>query len=233
MVETNTNELKNIKITLFKNNYTITLKEGVDYRIDVKGGNGQWYEYIYTIFAKNFADDGVYRLTFHSEDAAGNIAENTLDTKDKEIGFGIDKTKPNIIITNLENGETYPLEKLTVSMSASDNLLLKSIVVYLDDYNKAYKTWDEKEINDIIAKKGDFNFDVSGNSTKSHKIKVVGVDAAGNEQVEEIIDFYVTTNLFVRYYNNKALFFGSIGSVVLIVGLTVTLVVLKKRKKQK
>lgn len=232
MTETNANELKNIKITLFKNNDTIILKEGEDYRIDVKGGNGQWYEYTYTVFAKNFADDGVYRLTFHSEDAAGNIAENTLDTKDKEIGFGVDKTKPNVVITNLENGKTYPLESLTVSMSVSDNLLLKSIVVYLDDYNKAYKTWNEKEIADIIAKKGEFTFDVSGDSTGAHKVKVVCTDAAGNEQVEEITDFYVTTNLFVRYYNNKALFFGSIGGVILIAGLAIALVVAKKKKKQ-
>lgn len=47
-----------------------------------------------TVLAKNFADDGVYRLTFYSEDAAGNIAENTLDTKKQEIGFGVDKTSP-------------------------------------------------------------------------------------------------------------------------------------------
>lgn len=232
MTETDANELKNIKITLFKNSDTIILKEGEDYKIDVKGGNGQWYEYTYTVFAKNFADDGVYRLTFHSEDAAGNIAENTLDTKDKEIGFGVDKTKPNVVITNLENGKTYPLESLTVSMSASDNLLLKSIVIYLDDYNKTYKTWNEKEIADIIAKKGEFTFDVSGDSTGAHKVKVVCTDAAGNEQVEEITDFYVTTNLFVRYYNNKALFFGSIGGVILIAGLAIALVVAKKKKKQ-
>ena len=117
-------------------------------------------------------------------------------------------------------------------MSASDNLLLKSIVVYLDDYNKAYKTWNEKEIADIIAKKGEFTFDVSGDSTGAHKVKVVCTDAAGNELVEEITDFYVTTNLFVRYYNNKALFFGSIGGVILIAGLAIALEVAKKKKKQ-
>ncbi len=81
MTETNPDALQNIRITLFKNNQTIILQEGTDYRIEVRGGNGQWYEYIYTVLAKNFADDGVYRLTFYSEDAAGNIAENTLDTK--------------------------------------------------------------------------------------------------------------------------------------------------------
>lgn len=94
VTETNPDALQNIRITLFKNNQTIILQEGTDYRIEVRGGNGQWYEYIYTVLAKNFADDGVYRLTFYSEDAAGNIAENTLDTKKQEIGFGGDKTSP-------------------------------------------------------------------------------------------------------------------------------------------
>ena len=231
VTETNVNKLNNIKITLFKNSDTIKLKNGTDYRIDVEGGNGKWYKYVYTIFAKNFSDDGVYRLSFHSEDAAGNIAENTLDTKNKEIRFGVDKTKPNVVLDNLESGQTYPLEKLKVSMIANDNLLLNSVVVYLDNYDKAYKTWDAKEIADIIEKNGEFTFDISGNSTGAHKMKVVCTDAAGNKITKEIKDFYVTTNLFIRYYNNKLLFFGSIAGFLLIVGVIVYAIVRKKKAK--
>ena len=231
VTETNVNKLNNIKITLFKNSDTIKLKNGTDYRIDVEGGNGKWYKYVYTIFAKNFSDDGVYRLSFHSEDAAGNISENTLDTKNKEIRFGVDKTKPNVVLDNLESGQTYPLEKLKVSMTANDNLLLNSVVVYLDNYDKAYKTWDAKEIADILGKNGEFTFDVSGNSTRAHKMKVVCTDAAGNKITKEIKDFYVTTNLFIRYYNNKLLFFGSIAGFLLIVGVIVYAIVRKKKAK--
>ena len=231
VTETNVNKLNNIKITLFKNSDTIKLKNGTDYRIDVEGGNGKWYKYVYTIFAKNFSDDGVYRLSFHSEDAAGNISENTLDTKNKEIRFGVDKTKPNVVLDNLESGQTYPLEKLKVSMIANDNLLLNSVVVYLDNYDKAYKTWDAKEIADILGKNGEFTFDVSGNSTGAHKMKVVCTDAAGNKITKEIKDFYVTTNLFIRYYNNKLLFFGSIAGFLLIVGVIVYAIVRKKKAK--
>lgn len=231
VTETNVNKLNNIKITLFKNSDTIKLKNGTDYRIDVEGGNGKWYKYVYTIFAKNFSDDGVYRLSFHSEDAAGNISENTLDTKNKEIRFGVDKTKPNVVLDNLESGQTYPLEKLKVSMIANDNLLLNSVVVYLDNYDKAYKTWDAKETADILGKNGEFTFDVSGNSTRAHKMKVVCTDAAGNKITKEIKDFYVTTNLFIRYYNNKLLFFGSIAGFLLIVGVIVYAIVRKKKAK--
>ena len=232
ITETNANELKNIKITLFKNNETIVLTEGEDYRIDVVGGNGEWYHYTYTVFAKNFADDGVYRLTFHSEDAAGNVAENTLDTKETEVSFGVDATKPNIVVENLENGVTYALENMTVKMSISDNLLLSSITVYLDDYSKAYKTWTAEEISAIIAENGEFTFDIAGDSKSAHKVKIVCVDAAGNEQVAEITGFYVTTDIWVRYYNNKALFFGSIAGVIVLAGLIVFLVVYKRKKKE-
>lgn len=232
VTETNANELKNIKITLFKNNETIALTENEDYKIDVTGGNGAWYHYTYTVFAKNFADDGVYRLTFHSEDAAGNVAENTLDTKDTEVSFGVDATKPNIVVANLENGVTYALENMTVNMSVSDNLLLNSITVYLDNYDKAYKTWTAEEISEIIAKNGEFTFDIAGDSKSAHKVKIVSVDAAGNEQVEEITDFFVTTDILVRYYNNKPLFFGSIAGVIVLAGLIVFLVVYKRKKKE-
>ena len=233
VTETNPDALQNIRITLFKNNQTIILQEGTDYRIEVRGGNGQWYEYIYTVLAKNFADDGVYRLTFYSEDAAGNIAENTLDTKKQEIGFGVDKTKPNMVVTNLESDTTYPLENLTVSLSAGDNLLLQSVVVYLDDYSKAYKTWTAEEIAAIVANQGEFTFDIPGDSTGAHQVKIVCTDAAGNEQTEEITNFYVTTNLFVRYYNNKPLFFGSIAAVVVIAGVVIALAAGKKKKNDK
>ena len=161
-----------------------------------------------------------------------HVAENTLDTKDKEISFGVDKTKPNIVVTNLESGKTYPLEGLTVSMSVNDNLLLESVTVYLDNYDKAYKSWNAEEIANILEGDDSFEFYVAGDSTGAHNVKIVCTDAAGNEQVEEITDFYVTTNLFVRYYNNKVLFFGTIGGVILVAGLVVALVVIKKKKQQ-
>lgn len=232
ITETNANALEDITITLFKNNETITLVEGEDYRIDVVGGNGEWYQYTYTIFAKNFADDGVYRISIHSKDAAGNVAENTLDTKGTEISFGVDKTNPTLVVTNLESGKTYALENLTVIMSANDNLLLNSVVVYLDNDTTPYKTWSAEEIAEILAGNGEFTFDVSGDSTSAHYVRVVCTDAAGNETSEEFTNFFVTTNLWVRYYNNKPLFFGSIGGVVLLAALIVVIVVLKRRKKE-
>ena len=229
ITETNTDEIKNIKLTLFKNNETIVLNEGEDYAIELTGGDGQWYHYTYTIFANNFENDGVYRLTLHSEDAAGNVAENTLDTKESAISFGVDSTNPTITVTNLESDETYALESIRVSMSANDNLMLAFVAVYLDDYDKVYKSWSAEEVAEILSTGNSFEFDVDGNSTKAHKVKIVCTDAAGNETIEEITDFYVTTNLFVRFYTNTPLFIGSIVGVVALIGVIIFLIAKKKK----
>ena len=233
ITEVNVNELSNIKLTLFKNNQTIILEKDVDYKIVMQGDEEQGYTYTYTIFKEICDEDGVYRLVLHSEDASGNIAENTLDVKDKEISFGIDSTVPNINITNLESKTTYVLENLTVIMLASDNLLLDSITVYLDDFNTAYMTWNAEEIAEVLAGTGEFIFDVPGGSSNAHNVKVVCVDAAGNEQVVEINDFYVTTDAWVRYVNNKPLFYGSIGGGVGLVAMAVLFVTRKVNNKVK
>lgn len=228
VTEVNANALKNRKITLFKNNETITLEEGKDYSVDVKGGNGEWYEYTYTIFKENFMDDGVYRITIYSEDMAENVAENTLDTKEAGISFGVDKTNPTILVENIESGMTYAVEGMTVTMSIQDNLLLSKVSVYLDNYTSPYKTWSAEEIADILSGNGTFSFDIPGDVTSSHDVKIVAVDASGNEQTEEVNSFFVTTNLLVRYVNNKPVFYGSIGGMILLIGLTLFIILRKK-----
>lgn len=241
ITETNADELSNIKVTLFKDGETKVLAEGTDYKIDVAGGNGQWYHYTYTIFAKNFDADGVYSLTVESDDKAGNEAKNDQDTKDKAINFGVDSTLPIINIENLESKTTYALDNMTVEMSVKDNLKLTKVIVELD--GTEYKTWSAEELEEIIKNGGNFSFDIAGDSTDAHNLVVYAIDAAGNGEkisdtelpanAEEVEDFYVTTNLWVRYYTNKPLFFGSIAGVIVLAGLIVFLVVYKKKKNEK
>lgn len=240
ITETNADELSNIKVTLFKDGETKVLAEGTDYKIDVAGGNGQWYHYTYTIYAKNFDADGVYSLTVESDDKAGNEAKNDQDTKDKAINFGVDSTLPIINIENLESKTTYALDNMTVTMSVKDNLKLTKVIVELD--GAEYKTWSAEELEEIIKNGGNFSFDIAGDSTDAHNLVVYAIDAAGNGEkisdtelpanAEEVEDFYVTTNLWVRYYTNKPLFFGSIAGVILLAGLIVFLVVYKKKKNE-
>ena len=76
-----------------------------------------------------------------------------------------------------------------------------------------------------------------------HNIVVYASDAAGNgaktanadkpANVVNIDDFYVTTNKWVQYINNKPLFYGSIIAVIAVVGLGVFAVTFVRRKKDK
>ncbi len=227
--EVNPNEITNIKITLFKNDKTIVLEEGKHYSISRSGEEGEWYRYSYTIFADSFVEDGVYRISIYSEDKAGNVAENTLDVKDMEISFAIDKTAPNLVVTNLESGATYPLDKLSVMMQATDNMKLANIKVELDGAELA--TWDEEQIQQMSNRFEDYVFDIPGTETTAHTLTITLTDKAGNQLVEEIIDFYVTTNLWVRYYNNKLLFYGSI--IAGILSIFLLLFFWKRRKDRK
>ena len=230
LTETNVTPLSNLQITLFKNNETIVLEQGKDFSVEETNENGV-YRYTYTIFAENFADDGVYKISVRSEDAAGNVSENFLDTKDAALSFGVDKTAPTLVVQNLESDATYGVETLDVLFSANDNLLLDSVAVYLDDMQTPVRTWNAEEIAQLLAEGADFTFPVPGDSTEAHTVKFVCTDAAGNETVVEVSDFYVTTNLWVRYWNNKGLFFGSIGALAAFAAGIIVLLTKKKKAK--
>lgn len=239
--EVNVNQLTNIKLTLYKNDATIVLKENEDYRVSISGGNGQWYQYTYTVFAKNFSENGVYRITVQSDDATGRTQKTDQDTKNIEIQFGIDNEPPVINVKNLESKTTYAMESKEVEMTVRDNLKLGQVIVELD--GNEYKTWSGDELEQIVQNGGNFTFNIDGNSTSAHNIVVYASDAAGNGaktanadkpvNVVNIDDFYVTTNKWVQYINNKTLFYGSIIAVIAVVGLGVFAVTFVRRKKDK
>lgn len=218
IVEINADKLSDIKITVFKNSEAIVLNNGTDYEIVTDGGNGNWHKYRYIIDKKNFKDDGAYRITVHSKDSANNVAENTLDTKNSEISFAVDSTPPLIVVANLENGKTYAEENKSVIFNVNDNLKVDSIEVYLDGEQKPYKMWNSMEVEKFIVDNEEFTFDIGSDSNSSHSVKIVCKDAAGNTTETVISDFYVTTNMMVRYINNKSVFFGSIAGAVAIAG---------------
>ena len=203
--EVNVNQLTNIKLTLYKNDATIVLKENEDYRVSISGGNGQWYQYTYTVFAKNFSENGVYRITVQSDDATGRTQKTDQDTKNIEIQFGIDNEPPVINVKNLESKTTYAMESKEVEMTVRDNLKLGQVIVELD--GNEYKTWSGDELEQIVQNGGNFTFNID--------------------------DFYVTTNKWVQYINNKPLFYGSIIAVIAVVGLGVFAVTFVRRKKDK
>ena len=220
--ETNVDSLdrEGIKIKLTKNGTPIDLVEGTDYTVEVTGGNGQWSVYKYTVKKALFADDGRYSISIYTKDAAGNVNENIDETKEAEISFGIDKTKPVIVPIDFESGAQYAVEMKTVSVEIKDNLVLESVKIYLNGKEIEYKVDGET-----------YTFDIPESNSKQD-VKIVAVDAAGNEEPIEITEFLVNTNIFVRWYNNTPLFIGSIiGVIVIALGVTTLILFGKKKKK--
>lgn len=221
--EINVNQLKNIKITLFKNNETLVLKEGADFHVKILGGSGKWYEYEYTIFSKNFEDEGIYKIVVYSEDMAGNISENVLDSKGKELQFGIDKTSPIINVMNIESDTVYADDFVDVNFTVVDNFNLKDVKVVLDE--KTVVEWDSSKEEVEV-----FNFRIDGDTITAHNVEIVSTDEAGNETREVLSDIYVTTSVMVRIIES-GIFNYIILALVIISGMTFGLV--KKRKTSK
>lgn len=225
--ETNVDTLEkgSVKLKLFKDGTPIDLEEGKDYDVDPSGGNGKWSQYKYTVHKSLIDSDGKYRLTVYSKDIAGNVNENIDEAKSAEISFGIDTTKPVIVPIDLENGEQYPVEIKTVKAEIKDNLVLDKVTIY---YGNEIKPGNEIK---YTVEGETYTFDIPQKNEKQ-SVLFVATDAAGNTHELVVKDFLVTTNWFVRWYNNTPLFIGSIvGVVVVAIGVSAFIVFGKKKKK--
>ena len=212
IVETNVNILNKLRITLSKDNATndivnisdtaeVTLQEGDGYRIDREEVHGGWSQYTYIIDKKNFSEDGIYRVTVYSVDKAGNISENTMETKLEEVVFAVDKTKPKYIVSDLEDGKTYAANEKQVSFEADDNLLLCEVKVYVNEVE--YASWNQAEIEEKYNNNEAFTFTIN-ESNSEQTVKIVCTDAAGNVNDNPIAArVYVTTNQWIRFINNR------------------------------
>lgn len=220
VTETNVDSLKadTIQVKMTKNGTPSDLAEGKDYTVTETGGAGQWSQYKYVVKKSLFTGDGKYTVALYSEDAAGNINENIDEKKQAEISFGIDKTAPVIVPIDIESGEQYPVDVKKVTVSVKDNLVLEGAEIYLNGKKVEHEAEGEN-----------YTFDIQSLNSKQN-VKIIAVDAAGNELSKKVNGILVSTNPIVRWYNNKTLFMGSIGGVGSLVAVITALVLVRKRK---
>lgn len=226
--EVNVTELTSHTVTIYKDGVAIVLQQGRDYNIERISGE-KWYKYVYTIFASNFTEDGIYSIKISSVDSAGNVADNTLDTKVKNLTFAVDNTPPELFVTNVISGETYPVASLNAIISATDNIQVASLELYLD--GEKVQGWNEEQIRESLLNSENLSYEIPGNSTSPHNMKLICYDKADNCTEIELEKFYVTTNILIRLLTNKLLVFCILTIIAAMLLLT-TVVVLIKRKRR-
>ncbi|MEG2813716.1 MAG: Ig-like domain repeat protein, partial [Oscillospiraceae bacterium] len=192
--------------------------------------DGGWFQYNYVISADNFKKDGIYRVKVSSHDLAGNKPENT-NYDDGAIIFRIDNVKPQLSsILGLEK-PFIKAGSAHVKFDVFDAISLKKITVFVD--GKAVKTFDKFE--DAINFQGGFDIDEG----VGHKIRIVMEDMAGNISDTDVenagVNFEktvtVSTNAFLLWYSNKALFWSTIAGAVLLIGIAIFIIVKISRRK--
>lgn len=204
--EINPDTLQNMSVKVSKNNATAQLNPETQFTVNKVNVNGSWNQYQYVINKNLFEKDGKYSVLLYSQDSAGNVNENIDEVKKANIDFGVDKTKPKVVSINLEDGTTYAENKMNGQISVNDNLVLDQVTIKLNGKTEKHTNKDDL-----------YNFAISEKNS-AQNATIIAKDAAGNTTTLDINDFFVTTNLFVRWYNNKPLFIGSIVAVLVIAG---------------
>lgn len=216
-INVDTLDRDSIIIKLIKDGEAFELTENKDYTVKQGGGNGQWSTYTYTINKELINADARYELAVYSKDKANNINENIDETKEAEITFGVDGTLPVVIPVDFKSNGIYEGESKDVIVNIKDNLLLDNVVIKLNGEEIPYEV-----IGD------DYKFTVP-QSNKKQTVEIYVYDAANNETLVEVLNFTVSDNFFVRWYNNTPVF---IASMIAMVGAASGLYFLIAKKKK-
>lgn len=221
--ETNVDTLEFKEITCNFNGKLQTLKEGDDYLVDVSGSDVTWKQYTYKLLKENFTEEGTYIITIYSEDRATNVSDN--NTKEKKIEFVVDKTDPSILISGVEDGEQYLEDSRKVTLDVQDNIRMSEVKVILNGKESVY------DAAQLAKTDGKISLTVkSANSWQTLQTEIA--DAAGNTVETEEIRFLITANIFVQFFMNKPLFYGTIAALLAAGGGFWWFIVGKKKKKE-
>ena len=198
--EINADEVLSSALTLYRNEEKHALSEGAEYQTTRSGGNGKWYRGDYLIKKDNFDKEGLYHLQISSQDKAGNLASTEQTERGAELRFGIDRTPPRILLSNVDNQGVYRGDSLDLDLSVQDNLWLEQVDATVDGTEEL--SWKDKSLQEAVAKDS-FPLQISGEKGKRHKLLVVARDGAGNESRKEVSDFVITNNPLLRLISQK------------------------------
>lgn len=212
-------------LTLSRNGSIKELVVNSDYERETVETPGAWSEYTYTVTSANFEDDGKYVLTLKDKDTAKN--ENSSDNTGQSgelVSLAIDNTPPTAAISGIEENQIYSDTSKTVTIAVTDNIKLDNMTIKLNGETVKGTVVEDTDTSNKIEL-------TISEAFNRQTLELTYTDAAGNSGSTTIEDFLINANTFVRYYQNKSLFFGSIGGgAVIILGLGAFLILRKKKK---
>lgn len=187
-----------------------------DYKVKISesGGVDSDWLYQYRVSKDVFQEDGKYSVMVYSQAYNGD----TNSSISQEYSFVVDNTKPEVIISGVENGKTYKDVSRKVTVEARDLSGIKSVKAYVD--GKEVTISQDEDVYSLTMKE----------SNNRQSLKVVVTDTVGSESVVEVKDILITTNTFVSLANSP-IFKGVIG--VMGVGVVAVIGALGFRRRKK
>lgn len=197
-------------------------------------GESGWYQYQYVIAASNFEDDGIYKISAASEDKVGNMSE-TSDYGNGDISFIVDTTPVEFTnIAGLEH-KIVNAKNQKVDYEVFDSIGIKSVKIYLD----GKEVQNISRFDNIINYKGGFIVDEGA----GQKIRLLAEDLAGNvtdTDSDKFVHEYkfnnhitISTNILVRWYADKVLFYGSIAMILVVLVCSISIFHFVRKSKRK
>lgn len=215
------------RVSLATDDRSRDLVAGQDFSLDPNEDDQGWSSTTYTLPASLFAQDGFYRVTLTSTDAAGNLSQNTMEGKgidgegDFPVSFAVDSTAPEAGLVGLSSDTTYLDPSKTVLADGSDNLGLRDLTVYMD--GKEVASWDTRQDGMPISVR------LPSDDTV-HSYRVVAHDLAGNESTAACKGVRVTGNVVEYVLATPDLLARVVGGAIVAVGIVVAVVLLARRR---
>ncbi len=222
------------------------LNEGTDYTSTLSDKTGEWSKRTYRISKELFKDEGEYSIVIESTDKAETTAYS--DVKNLNVSFAVDQTAPILTISGLEEGGRYQVEEQLVTVIPTDDGgRLNSIkVIVLNSDGEPLRDANGKDIGVRLEMAGeeflDYLTENNGRITFTipegleNQVQIICNDCAVNAD-DETNEYNVTftkvtvsQSIWIIFFANKPLFYGSVAGVLLIAAGMVFLALLKKRK---
>lgn len=225
--------------------YTVTLNgkelvKDTDYTVTEEGGNGAWMKYTYKVNKELFADEGEYKLVVSSKDKADNDAFS--DVKDATVEFVVDRTAPVVTVSGLATDGRYQTESQVVTLIPTDDGgALKTLIVNMvDEDGKVIKEvinlTGEALTAELEANGGKITFEIAEGLYQN--VQIICTDYATGDAEDTntydttIKNVSVSSSVFMIFWANKPLRWGTIGGLGAIVIAVAVFVVLKNKKRK-